>query len=250
MKTNWKKDITLFLSGQTLSLFGSSLVQYAILWHITLSTKSGLMMTISIICGFLPAFVLSPFAGVWADRFNRKKLIIVADSFIAVSTLVLAILFLLGYGSIGLLFVVSAMRGIGSGIQTPAIGAFIPQLVPEGQLMRINGINGSIQAMVMLISPMLSGALLAMASIEAIFFMDVITAVVAIILLLFLKVPAHAKAQGVQKVSYFEDFSAGIAYIKQQTYVKKFFSFSACFFLLIAPAAFLNPTPGYQELWR
>ena len=196
MKTNWKKDITLFLAGQTLSLFGSSLVQYAILWYITLNTKSGLMMTISIICGFLPTFILSPFAGVWADRYNRKRLIILADSFIAVSTLVLAILFLLGYDSIGLLFVVSAMRGIGSGIQTPAIGAFIPQIVPEDQLTRVNGINGSIQAMVMLISPMLSGALLSLASIETIFLIDVITAAVAVVLLIFLRVPAHAKAQG------------------------------------------------------
>lgn len=72
---NWKRDVILFLVGQTISLFGSSLVQYAIMWHITLETQSGTMMTIFIICGFLPTFFLSPFAGVWADRYNRKKLL-------------------------------------------------------------------------------------------------------------------------------------------------------------------------------
>ncbi len=97
---NWKRNIILFLGSQTVSLFGSSLVQYAIFWYITLEAKSGVMMTIYIICGFLPTFFLSPFAGVWADRYNRKVLIILSDSLIAISTLILALLFLSGYGSL------------------------------------------------------------------------------------------------------------------------------------------------------
>ncbi|GIO83303.1 hypothetical protein J25TS5_02350 [Paenibacillus faecis] len=76
---NWKRNIVLFLSSQTISLFGSSLVQYAIMWHITLTTQSGIMMTLFILCGFIPTFILSPFAGVWADRFNRKWLIVLSD---------------------------------------------------------------------------------------------------------------------------------------------------------------------------
>ena len=83
LKENWLKNIILFLSSQTISLFGSSLVQYAIMWHITLTTESGLMMTLYIICGFIPTFILSPVAGVWADRYNRKMLIILADGLIA-----------------------------------------------------------------------------------------------------------------------------------------------------------------------
>src|SRR5512143_1787710 len=126
-----QKKIMLIISSKKISLFGSSLVQYAITWYVVLTTKSGIMMTISIICGFLPTFFLSPFAGVWADRYNRKTLIMAADSFIALTTLLLAILFLMGYDSIGLLFIASAFRSIGSGIQTPAVGAFIPQIVPE-----------------------------------------------------------------------------------------------------------------------
>jgi DHA3 family macrolide efflux protein-like MFS transporter len=241
--------------SQTISLFGSSLVQYAILWYITLNTKSGLMMTISIICGFLPTFFLSPFAGVWADRYNRKTLIMLSDSFIAVTTLILAILFLMGYESMGLLFVMSAMRAVGSSIQTPAIGAFIPQIVPEDKLTKVSGINGSLQAMVMLMSPMLSGALLSLTSIKVIFFIDVFTAAIAVlVMLLFLQVPAHAKAQGSQEVSYFKDFRDGITYIKNHTYVKKFFIFCAFFFFLAAPVAFLTPlqvTRNFGDgVWR
>ena len=72
MNSKWDKKVVLFLTTQIISLFGSALVQYAIMWHITLETKSGIMMTVSILCGFLPNFFLSPFAGVWADRYNRN----------------------------------------------------------------------------------------------------------------------------------------------------------------------------------
>lgn len=238
----WKKNITLFLGSQTISLFGSSLVQYAIMWYITLTTQSGIMMTISIICGFVPTFFLAPFAGVWADRFNRKYLIIIADSMIAISTLILAILFLNGYNSMWLLFVMYAIRAIGTGIQTPAVGAILPQIVPEDKLTKVNGANGSIQAFVMLLSPMISAGLLSVTTLEMIFFIDVITAAIAVLtLLFFLKIPLHAKAMETQKVGYFNDFKEGINYINQHTFLKKFFMFFAFFFVLAAPASFLTP---------
>lgn len=120
LKENWLRNIVLFLSSQTISLFGSSLVQYAILWHITLTTESGLMMMIYIICGFIPTFILSPVAGVWADRYNRKVLIVVADGMIAFATLILAILFMQGFDAIWLLFVMVAIRAFGAGVQMPA----------------------------------------------------------------------------------------------------------------------------------
>lgn len=255
MNENWKKNIILFLVSQTISLFGSSLVQYAIMWYITLKTQSGLMMTISIICGFLPTFFISPFAGVWADRYNRKIIIILSDSMIAISTLILAILFLMGYNALWLLFVISAVRALGSGIQTPAISAILPQLVPEDKLTKVNSINGSIQSLVMLASPMLSGALLTMARIEIIFFIDVITAAIGVLtLLLLVKVTIHSKAAEKQEISYMSDFRDGISYIKGHDYVKKFFMFSAFFFFLATPVAFLTPlqvTRSFgSDVWR
>ncbi|SDC44164.1 MFS transporter, DHA3 family, macrolide efflux protein [Paenibacillus sp. UNCCL117] len=255
MDTAWKKNAVLFLTSQTVSLFGSSLVQYAIMWYITLNTQSGMMMTISIICGFVPSFFLSPFAGVWADRYDRKKLIMLADSAIALSTLVLAILFISGYEALWLLFVVSAIRSLGTGVQMPAVSAFLPQLVPGDKLTKVNATYSSIQSLVMLVSPMLSGALLTMASIESIFFIDVVTAAIAVsILLLFLKIPVHAKALEQQSVSYFGDFKEGLSYIRKHDYVRTFFMYIAVFMLLAAPVAFLTPlqvTRSFgNDVWR
>lgn len=242
MNNGWKKNIVLFLLSQTISLFGSSLVQYAILWHITLTTESGIMMTIAIICGFLPTFFLSPFAGVWADRYSRKMLIMLSDSMIAISTLILAILFLIGYDMLWLLFVISAIRALGTAIQMPAVGAFIPQLVPQDKLTKVNATNGSIQSLVFLVSPMLSAALLTVTSLEIIFFIDVITAALAVlVLLLFLQVPVHAKASEKPVIGYFSDMQAGLIYIKEHEYIRKLFLFCAGYFFLIAPVAFLTP---------
>jgi MFS transporter, DHA3 family, macrolide efflux protein len=254
LKENWLRNIILFLSSQTISLFGSSLVQYAIMWHITLTTESGLMMTLYIICGFIPTFILSPIAGVWADRYNRKMLIILSDGLIAVATLTLAILYFMGFDAIWLLFLMAAVRALGTGIQMPAVGAILPQIVPTDKLTKVNGINGSIQAIIMFVSPVVSAALLALTSIEIIFFIDVITAAIAIVTLLALKISVHEKAAAKQTTSYFTDFKEGLRYVNNHAFLRVFFLFFAVFFVLMAPASFLTPlqvTRSFgDDVWR
>jgi MFS transporter, DHA3 family, macrolide efflux protein len=251
----WKKNIILFLSSQMISLFGSALVQYSMMWYITLHTESGMMMTLFIICGFIPTFILSPFAGVWADRYNRKILIVLADGLIATATLILAIVFLTGYDAVWLLFLMAAIRALGTGIQTPAVGAILPQIVPKDHLTKVNGINGSLHAVIMFVAPIVSAGLLTVASLEIIFFIDVITALIAIFTLLgFLKIAAHEKASDQPSTSYLEDFKLGVTYIKKNPFLKQFFLFFGVFFILMAPAAFLTPlqvTRSFgDDVWR
>ncbi|MNW53715.1 enterobactin exporter EntS [compost metagenome] len=213
------------------------------------------MMTLFIICGFIPTFILSPIAGVWADRYNRKLLIMLSDGMIALATLVLAIVFIMGYDATWLLFVMAAIRAMGTGIQTPAVGAILPQIVPKEQLTRVNGINGSVQAVIMFVSPIVSAALLTMATIEAIFFIDVITAALAIgTLLMFFNIPAHQKAAEQQSTSYLDDMKKGVIYVRNHAFLKKFFLFFSVFFVLMAPAAFLTPLQVARtfgdDVWR
>jgi DHA3 family macrolide efflux protein-like MFS transporter len=252
---NWKKNTALFLGSQAVSMFGSMLVQYAILWYITLSTESGVMMMISIICGFLPSFLLSPFAGVWADRYNRKLLIALADAGIAAATLILVLLFSAGYDALWLLFAVSAVRAAGSGIQTPAVGALLPQIVPEDRLTAVNGTFGSLNALIMLVAPIVSAALLSFASIEVIFLVDVVTAAVAIaILLTRVAVPDRRGEAPREPGGYFEDMKQGLRFINHHAFLKPYFAFFALAFLLMAPAAFLTPLQVTRtfggEYWR
>jgi DHA3 family macrolide efflux protein-like MFS transporter len=250
----WKKKTALFLSSQSLSLFGSMLVQYAIIWYVTLTTQSGAILTISTISAFLPQIVISLFAGVWADRYPRKWLIISADVLTATSTLILALFFLFGYRELWLIFLVSGIRSVGAGIQTPAVNALLPQIVPTDKLIRVNSINGTIQPFIMILSPVAAGALLSFASLESIFFIDVVTATLAVGLLLVLQVPAHKKAAAGQTTGYLDDLRAGLAYIGQNRTIKVLFVFFAFAFFFATPVIFLTPllvTRSFgDEVWR
>ncbi len=251
----WKRQTALFLTSQTLSLFGSLLVQYALFWHVTLTTKSGWMMTVYIICGFVPAFLMAPFAGVWADRMDRKRLIILSDGSIALATLALALVFMAGGKALWLVMLTAAVRSLGQAVQGPAVNALLPQFVPQEQLTRINGISSMLQSATTLASPILSGALLTVWPLEKVFFLDVGTAVLAIAILVFLlDVPPHEKAGKPQAISYFSDLQLGFRYIRQHRFLVPFFAFLSIFLFLVAPAAFLTPLQVARtfggEFWR
>lgn len=251
---NWKKNSAFFIGGQSISLFGSMLVQYAIMWHITLETRSGFIMTLSILAGFIPSLFLSPFAGVWVDRFNRKLMIVLADTFIALITLITALLFYFGYGSITLLLIISAFRSLGNAVHTPAVQAFIPELVPEDKLMRVQGINNGIQSSMMIITPVLSAALIASFELFVVFFIDTITAILGIFTLVFFVQSTRVVSTHEGKVEYFNDIKLGLNYIKSHHFLVPFFVFTAMVLFFVAPMAFLTPLQTVfnygPEEWR
>ena len=159
----WKKKIILFLISQSITLFGSQIVQMAIVWYVTLHTTSGAWVAVFSVCSYLPQFLVSFVGGVWADRYNRKFLIIGADLGIAIVTF--SMILIMPYISIeivllSLLIVMSILRSIGAGIQSPAVNAVIPQLVPAENLMRYNGINATMQSVVQFSAPAVAGIVL------------------------------------------------------------------------------------------
>lgn len=266
---NWKKNAVFFLGGQTLSLFGSSLVQYAMMWRLTLDTQSGFVMTGYIIAGFLPAFILSPFAGVWADRYDRKKIIAIADAFIAVVSIITAVLLSFNISEIFLFFTAAALRSLGNAVHQPAVGAFLPRIIPKEQLTRVNGINGSLQSALMLVSPVAAGSLLAVLPLKYIFLIDAVTALLAIAVLLFFvheqkKSDISVKMDDIQpdtasptpaaSSGFLSDFKDGLSYIKNHRYLLSFFAYNAVLLILVSPAAFLTPLQTARsygsEVWR
>ena len=252
--TDWKRKTFIFMASQAISLFGSSLVSYAILWRITLDTQSGVMMTLYLLFGFLPTFFLSPLAGVWADRYDRKRLIMFADGLIATATLILAIFFMAGYKELWLFFVVPLIRALGTAVQTPAVSAMLPQIVPEDRLMKTNGLFASLTSAIMLISPMISGALLNFTSLELILMIDVVTALTAILVMLTLKVPAHVRSEDNPKQKYWQDLVAGVQYIRRHEYIGRFFIYITFLFIMVTPVAILTPLQVTRtfgdDIWR
>lgn len=237
-RAGWKRDTTVFLSGQTVSMFGSMLVQYAIMWHLTLETKSGVVLMASAIFGMLPQAIVSIFGGVWADRLNRKVLIIAADASIALTTLALAVFMMLGYYELWLIYLTLAIRSTGAGIQSPAVMALIPQLVPTDKLLRVNGIFQSIQSGIMLISPAAAAGIYASMSIVAVFWVDVVTAVIGIGLLLLIHVPT---VRNVVDTGYFTDLALGVRYTFTHRFVRWLLVLFAIVFVLSVAPSMLTP---------
>lgn len=236
---SWKKNIILFLISQNISLFGSSLVGFAVIWHITLETASGFWLMLGTLCALVPQVLISLWGGVWADRYNRKMLIMLSDGFIALATLTLALSFWMGFRQLELLLIALAVRSLGAGIQTPAVGALIPQLVPEEKLVRIQGINQTLNSVLMLLSPAAGGLILGSAGIVWAFMADVTTAAMAIAVMAF--IPVKTLGFPKQKTSFFTELKEGVAYAFGHRLLRGLILCIGCSFFLITPASILTP---------
>lgn len=249
----WNRYITRFLVAQTISLLGSSIVQYAIIWYITLTTSSGKMITLSTLCGFLPQILISFFAGVWIDRYSRKRIVIITDCLIASATLVLVFSFLIGHKNIWLLLAVLAIRSAGTGVQTPAVNAIIPQIVPKRYLMKINGINSTLSAIIMFVSPAISGAVLSIATLEETLFIDILTALIGTSITATVPIESLKIERRIVE-SHFIKVKEGIFYLKKHDFIRNILSFQLLVLFLISPSAFLTPLMVSRtfgtEVWR
>ena len=239
----WKKKAVAFITSQAVSLFGSSIVQMAIVWYVTMQTSSGIWLTILTLSSFLPQMIISPFAGVWADRYNKKKIIILADVLIAASTLILAIFLQinnLANTSLIAIVVVSIIRSIGTGIQTPTVNSMIPLLVPEDKLMKFNGINSSIQSVIQFASPLVAGGILVLGSISNILFIDVITAVIGVSILSFIKIEQKSVQKIEEKASTINEIKEGIRFSISDKLIGKLLLIYGIFIFLSVPSSFMS----------
>ena len=239
-QNHWKRKMILFLISQCITLFGSMIVQMSIIWYVTLKTSSGGWVAAFTICSYLPQFLISFFAGVWADRYSRKKLIILADGVIMVTTLVMFLVMpMISSDSILLsaLLAVSIIRSVGAGIQTPAVNAVISQLVPEEYLMKYNGLNATVQSIVQFAAPAVAGAVLSIGTFRATLFIDILTALVGIGLLSCVLLPKQEASN--ENVSVFSEIKAGIHYSFSDKLIGKILIVYGLYILLCVPAGFM-----------
>ncbi|RRD40930.1 MFS transporter [Leptotrichia sp. OH3620_COT-345] len=239
-ENKWKNKISLFLFSQTVSTLGSSVVSFSILWYITLKYSSGTFITILVLCTFVPQIIISLFAGVWADKYSKKLIIILSDTFIALATFTVTLFFLLGNRSLYVIYAASIIRSIGSGIQAPAISAVIPEIVPEKSLMKINGINSTVYSAVSLLSPVIGGIILGSLGIVYSLMFDVVTAIIGIGIISFLKFTENTDKSSVRETG-FSQLKAGLKYAKNNIVINKMLKLFILIYIIITPVAFLYP---------
>ncbi|MFW9922325.1 MAG: MFS transporter [Candidatus Thorarchaeota archaeon] len=217
MKSNLK-GFTIFWSGQLFSILGSSIIQFVLAWWVTVQTESALLLSLSIFIGFIPTVLLTPIAGVFVDRWNRKALIGSADFLQAAATVVLVFLFKYNKMTITLLMVFLAIRGIFQAFHQPSIQALIPIMVPRKHLSRVNSIQYFLSSIIYLIGPLVAALLYKFFPIHQILWLDGITFVIAFIPLIMIKIPTIKKTivKNVEKISFFTEFKEGFIFIKNK----------------------------------
>ena len=235
------KKVILFLISQSVTLFGSTLVQMAVVWYATLLTSSGLWVAAFSVCSYFPQFLVSFWGGVWADRFPRKWLIAGSDAAIAAVTLAMAAAIPHIQDQTVLLFLLllmSAVRSLGAGIQTPAVHAALPRLVPEEQLMRANGINAALQSLVQFAAPAAAGVVLVSSSLRNTLLIDVLTAALGIVLLCIVPLPFLRLPE--EKTSVFQELKSGISYAVSNLDAGMLLLIYGGFVFLCVPAGYLS----------
>lgn len=189
MQGNWKRKFIVLWIGQFFSLISSSAVNFAIIIWLSLETGSAEVLAYAAIAGLLPQAIIGPFAGVYIDRWDRKKTMIFADSFVAVCTLVMSVSFYMGNESLLLIYVMLGLRSVGSAFHMPAMQAAIPMLAPRSELLRIAGINQIIQSISSIAGPALGALAIGLLSIGNVLLLDIAGAILAITSLLFIHIP-------------------------------------------------------------
>lgn len=235
----WKRRTATFLMSQGITLFGSTLVQMAIVWYVTLETASGFWVAAFSVAAYLPQFLMSFIGGAWADRYPRKKLIIAADALIAGVTLMMVVLYPYCHDEtflLGVLLILTILRSMGAGVQTPAVNATLPDLVPKANLLRVNGFNASMQAVVNFAAPAAAGAVMALGSLRMILLIDVITAVFGIGLLSMLSL-SHQVVSDQTKL--FASMINGLNNAFGEPLIRRWLLSYGLFTFLCVPAGFL-----------
>ena len=232
-----------FWSGQLISLLGSSIASFVIIWWITLETESALYLSIASVVGFAPIVVLTPFTGVLVDRWSRKALIGIVDFLQALVTVVLIFFFWLNIVSIWQVLALLGIRGVFQAFHTPAVSAIIPLMVPRDKLSRMNGLNYLLSGAVTLIGPVLAAVLLEIWKIHEILWVDAATFVVAVIPLLIIKIPSVRQKQDEtqDKPSFREEFGEGLAFIKNARGFLTFIMLATVLNFLLTPLSTLLP---------
>lgn len=238
--SDWKKVFAIIFTGQLFSTLSSFVVMYAVIFWLSVETRSAEVLAYATIASLLPHMVLGLFTGVFVDRWNRKRTMIFADLFIALCTLVMAGLFYLSEAKMVYIYALLVLRSAGMAFHMPAMQASVPLLAPKDKLMRIAGINNMIQSVSTIASPALAALLISLFELQWILLIDVAGAVIAVVSLLLVHIPDPEKTES-GKPHIGRELMEGLKEIYSKPGLLWLFILALSAMLFIMPVAALFP---------
>ena len=208
----WKRTFGIIWTGQLFSMLSSSIVGYAVVFWLSMKTGSAEVLAYTMLATILPFIILGLFTGVFIDRWDRRRTMILADSFVALCSAILGILFYLDTIEMWQVYLLLALRSVGSAFHTPAMQASVPLLAPQDELMRIAGINQMIQSISNIAGPALGAMFIVILDMSYVMMMDVVGAAIACTSLLFISIPNPAKQER-EKTNIWFEIKEGIVHL-------------------------------------
>ena len=211
----WMVPFFTIWTGQQLSIVGSRAAQFALVWWLTLETGSATVLATASLVALAPQILLGPFVGALVDRWNRRVVMIVADSFIALVGLWLAFLFWSGTMEVWHIYIVMVARSFGETFHWPAMAASTTLMVPEKHYTRISGLNQTIHGLLNLIGAPLGALLLSLIPMHGVMLIDVATAAFAVIPLLFIVIPQPKREhiEAIKESSFLANAREGLRFV-------------------------------------
>lgn len=218
-RSNWKIRFFTIWTGQSFSLIGSSLAQFALVWWLTETTRSATVLATATMVAVLPGVLVGPFAGALVDRWNRRLVMLASDTFVALVSLWLAYVFWAGSVSVWHIYVAMLARAIGGAFHWPAMEASTSLMVPKEQLSRVAGLNQTLRGVLNVAAPPLGALLMAIMPLHNIMGIDVLTALLAVSPLLFIAIPQPqhdengVTAGDLDRPGLLQDMKTGLRYV-------------------------------------
>lgn len=231
-------------TGQVFSLLGSELVQFALVWWLTTTTGSAMVLVLATMMAVLPRVFVGPLAGALVDRWNRRMVMMLADSLSALAIVVLAALFALDAVQIWHVYVVMFVRAACGAFHWPAMQASTTLLVPEEHLARVAGLNQALQGLGAIVAPPLGALLLQVLPIQGVLAVDVVTAILAITPLLFVHIPQPertATSTQASQPSMIADLREALHFLRAWPGILMIIAIAVLANFLIFPALSLQP---------
>ncbi|HSG45762.1 MAG TPA: MFS transporter [Anaerolineales bacterium] len=239
----WKPAFIKFWFTQALSLIGSGLASFSVVWWITETTGSPVVLTMVSLATLLPGILIGPLAGAVVDQRNRKLILITTDAISAILALLLVFLFWTNWIQIWHIIVINILRALAGAFQFPAVQSSTSLMVPEEHLARVSGLNQALQGVSMVATPPLGALLLSLLPIHVIMGIDMVTAAIAIFLLFSINIPQPSTQQSINHLSttVWENVRVGFVFIRQWPALINIMLIAALLNLVLTPAFTLIP---------
>lgn len=199
---------------QSLSALGSAMTNFALVIWLYNGSGSALATALLTVCSYAPYVLMSIFAGAISDRWNKKAIMLVCDSFAAVCTVAVLILLKMNTLEVWHLYILNALNGLMNTIQQPASDVAVTLLTPEKHYQRTSGMRSFSNSLVTILTPVFATTIVALAGIEAVIAFDLMTFSLAFLsLLFFIKLP-DIERSAERNESVLQAAKSGLVYLK------------------------------------